>query len=154
MSTLEFCGPIPQGSGAVQLARRAARDPGRTPAAAAPPVPGATSGPGPRATCSSSTKATRFDDEAADQLDDYLDEVAEHLARSGEGIHGLLITDGADHGDVERLDERGLGQRPRRARLPRLALAQGAAPPPAPVTANAPARRSPGASTTNRSSRR
>ena len=148
VSTLEFCGPIPQGSGAVEVARRAARNLGPGPRG------GGAASPGRDIRSRSASdllvielKATRFYDEAADQLDDYLDEVAEHLARSGEGIHGLLITDGADHGDVERLDERGLGHVSLAALGYRLALAQGAAPPPAPVTANSPARRSPGAST-------
>lgn len=51
-------------------------------------------------------KATRYYEAAADQISGYTDEVSQHLAH-GHAVHALLITDGANHAQVERL--RGLG---------------------------------------------
>ena len=52
-------------------------------------------------------KATRFYDAAADQVASYVAEVQEHLAH-GRAVHALLITDGADHAEIEDLRDRGI----------------------------------------------
>lgn len=53
-------------------------------------------------------KATRFYWEAAEQVLSYAVEVSQVLA-DGQAVHTLLITDGADHTDIEELREKGIG---------------------------------------------
>lgn len=69
-------------------------------------------------------KATRFYEAAADQVSSYVVEVQEHWARSGEHVYGLLITDGADHSEVDRLRQRGIAHLSVAALGYRMALAQ------------------------------
>ena len=69
-------------------------------------------------------KATRFYDGAAGQIEGYLAEVTEHMALADERVHGLLVTDGADHAEVELLRERGVTHLSLASLGYRLALAQ------------------------------
>lgn len=73
-------------------------------------------------------KATRFYDGAAGQIEGYLAEVSEHMAVADERVHGLLVTDGADHAEVELLRERGVTHLSLASLGYRLALAQERAP--------------------------
>lgn len=68
-------------------------------------------------------KVTSFYPEAAEQLEKYVAEIAE-TAGSKVGVHGLLITDGAHHAEVEDLQSRGLAHLSLAALGYRLHLAQ------------------------------
>lgn len=74
-------------------------------------------------------KTNRFYDGAASQIEEYLAEVRECMALAEERVHGLLVTDGADHAEVELLRERGVTHLSLASLGYRLALAQEHAPP-------------------------
>lgn len=73
-------------------------------------------------------KATRYYAGAADQVAGYVEQVQAHLATNGELVFGLLVTDGADHAEVEHLRVRSIGHLSLAALGCRLALAQEKAP--------------------------
>lgn len=73
-------------------------------------------------------KSTRYYAAAAEQIAGYVEQVAKHLAAPGEQVLALLITDGANHSEVEDLNQRGIGHLSLAALGYRLALAQQSAP--------------------------
>lgn len=71
-------------------------------------------------------KATRFYSDAADQVQGYVEQVRQHLSTGDEQVFALLITDGADHAEIEELRQRGTAHLTTAALGYRLAIAQDA----------------------------